>query len=45
VLRERGELPMVPGQSRYAVQIDVEVLDTAQQLATVEEEARKLLKR
>jgi hypothetical protein len=45
VLRERGELPMIGGQCRYTVQVDVEVLDTLQQMTAVEEEARKLLKR
>jgi hypothetical protein len=42
VLRERGELPMIAGQTPYTVGIDLEVLDTAQQLAGVEEEARRL---
>lgn len=42
VLRERGQLPTIGPQARYAVQIDLEVLDSAAQMAAVRQEAATL---
>jgi len=42
VLRERGELPMIAGQSRYVVRVELEVLESPGQMTAVEEEARTL---
>lgn len=44
VLREQGALPMLAGQQTYAVTIDVEVLDTAEEIAALEREAAALLR-
>jgi hypothetical protein len=42
VLRERGELPLLAGQAAYHVTIDFEVLDTAEEIAALEQEAARL---
>jgi hypothetical protein len=42
VLRERGELPTLAGQSSYALRIDFQVLDTAAELQALEREAGAL---
>jgi hypothetical protein len=44
VLRDRGTLPMLAGQQAYAVTIDVEVLDSAEEIAALEREAAKLIR-
>jgi hypothetical protein len=44
VLRERGMLPMLAAQQTYSVTIDFEVLDTAEQIASLEKEAAALLR-
>ena len=42
VLRERGALPMLAGQSSYSLKIDFQVLDTAEELQALEKEAAAL---
>jgi hypothetical protein len=42
VLRERGELPMLAGQSSYSLQLDFQVLDTAEEMQALEREAEAL---
>jgi hypothetical protein len=42
VLRDQGKLPMLAGQQTYSVTIDVEVLDTAEEIAALEREAAAL---
>jgi hypothetical protein len=41
-LRERGELPMLAGQSSYSLKIEFQVLDTAEELKALEKEAAGL---
>jgi hypothetical protein len=43
VLRERGELPMLAGQSSYTTKIDFQVLDTPEEMQALEREAEALL--
>ena len=45
VLRERGELPMLAGQSSYDLKIDFQVLDTLEEMQALEREAGALLGR
>jgi hypothetical protein len=42
VLRERGQLPMLAGQSSYSLTIDFQVLDSAEELKALEKEAAAL---
>jgi hypothetical protein len=42
VLRERGQLPMLAGQSRYTLRIEFQVLDTMAELEALEREADAL---
>jgi hypothetical protein len=42
VLRERGQLPMLAGQSRYSLKIDFQVLDTSEEMEALEREADAL---
>jgi len=42
VLRERGALPMLAGQSSYSLTIDFQVLDPAEELQALEKEAAAL---
>jgi hypothetical protein len=44
VLREQGTLPMLAGQQTYSVTIDVEVLDSGEEIAALEREAAQLLR-
>ncbi len=39
VLRERGQLPMLAGQSSYSLKIDFQVLDTVEEMQALEKEA------
>jgi hypothetical protein len=45
VLRERGELPLLAGQSSYSLSIDFQVLDTPREMQALEREAAALLGR
>jgi hypothetical protein len=42
VLRERGGLPMIAGQQTFSVTVDLEILDTADEIAALEREADAL---
>jgi hypothetical protein len=44
VLRDRGELPVLEGQQEYQVSMRFEVLETREELAAVEKEARTLVR-
>jgi hypothetical protein len=43
-LRDKGELPMIAGQASYPITIELQVVDSPEEIERIEAEAQKLVK-